>query len=53
MRSSEVFGITPIIVLLRAADDDGDATPRPASRRPRLAPISRWCCMEKTSDSWQ
>ena len=31
MRSSEVFGRTPIIVLFLAAASDGDATPPPSA----------------------
>ena len=44
MRSSEVFGRTPIIVLLRAAASDGDATPRPSAlptQARTLQPLAR------------
>ena len=44
MRSSEVLGRTPIIVLLRAAASDGDATPRPSAlpaQAHKLRPLAR------------
>jgi hypothetical protein len=44
MRSSEVFGRTPIIVLLLAAASDGDATPRPSAlpaQAGTLRPLAR------------
>ena len=44
MRSSEVFGRTPIIVLLLAAASDGDATPRPSAlpaQARTLRPLAR------------
>jgi hypothetical protein len=44
MRSSEVLGRTPIIVLFRAAAADGDATPRPSAlpaQARTLRPLAR------------
>jgi len=44
MRSSEVFGRTPILVLFRAAASDGDATPPPSAlpaQARTLRPLAR------------